>query len=111
MRALILLCVALTMIAACASKPVGPGEGAETVQVATTAPGESFTEIGPVTGVDGQGCGEEGRRGTREGAVSSLMKNASAIGGTYVHVFSLHEPRQMGNCFVNSYRITGTAYR
>jgi hypothetical protein len=39
------------------------------------------------------------------------MKNAFAMGGTHVQVQALHEPRQMGECFVNVYRISGTAYR
>ena len=33
------------------------------------------------------------------------------MGGTHVQVQALHEPRQMGECFVNVYRISGTAYR
>jgi Short C-terminal domain len=33
------------------------------------------------------------------------------MGGTHVQVVALYEPRQMGNCFVNTYRINGTAYR
>jgi len=64
-----------------------------------------------VTGVDGLGCGDSGKRGSRDGAVASLMKNAFAMGGTHVQVLALHEPRQMGDCFVNTYRIDGTAYR
>jgi len=39
------------------------------------------------------------------------MKNAFAMGGTHVVVQTLHEPRQMGECFVNVYRISGTAFR
>ena len=74
-------------------------------------PGGSFFELGPVTGVDGRGCGDDGKRGSRDGAVASLMKNAFAQGGSYVQVFSMYEPRQMGDCFVNTYRINGTAYR
>jgi hypothetical protein len=107
-----LVFVVLVIVAGCASRaPAPPAPGAETVRVATSHPGESFLELGPVTGVDGQGCGDSGKRGNREGAVASLMKNAFAQGGTYVQVLALFEPRQMGECFVNTYRINGTAYR
>jgi hypothetical protein len=107
-----LVCVVLVILAGCASKkPEPPAPGAETVRVSTSHPGESFLELGPVNGVDGQGCGDTGKRGSRDGAVASLMKNAFAQGGTYVLVQTLHEPRQVGDCFVNTYRINGTAYR
>ena len=104
--------IAFVTLAGCAATPPAPPTpGAETVRVATNHPGGSFVELGPVTGVDGQGCGDSGKRGSRDGAVSSLMKNAFAMGGTHVQVLALHEPRQMGECFVNAYRINGTAYR
>jgi Short C-terminal domain len=104
--------IAFVTLAGCAAKPPAPPTpGAETVRIATNHPGGSFVELGPVTGVDGQGCGDSGKRGSRDGAVSSLMKNAFAMGGTHVQVIALYEPRQMGDCFVNTYRINGTAYR
>jgi hypothetical protein len=106
------LCIAVLLLAGCASKkPVTPEPGAETVRVDTSPPGAAYVELGPVTGLDGQGCGDAGKRGSRDGAVVSLMKNAFAMGGTYVQVATLYEPRQMGECFVNTYRIHGTAYR
>ena len=106
------LCIAVLLLAGCASKKVvDPDPGAETVRVSTSPPGASFLELGPVTGLDGRGCGEDGKRGSRDGAVAALMKNAFAMGGTYVQVMALHEPRQMGECYVNLYRISGTAYR
>ena len=107
-----LVFVFVVIVAGCASRtPAPPAPGAETVRVATSHPGESFLELGPVTGVDGQGCGDSGKRGSRDGAVASLMKNAFAQGGSYVQVLALFEPRQMGECFVNTYRINGTVYR
>ena len=113
MRERTMLCaVAVMLLSACAAKkPEPPAPGAETVRVGTSHPGASFFELGAVTGVDGQGCGDDGKRGSRDGAVASLMKNAFAMGGTHVQVQALHEPRQMGECFVNVYRISGTAYR
>jgi hypothetical protein len=81
------------------------------VRVSTSHPGGSFVELGPVTGIDGRGCGDDGIRGKHEGAVSDLMSNAFAMGGTHVQVIALYEPRQMGKCFVNVYRVSGTAYR
>jgi Short C-terminal domain len=107
--AYVVLVVILTGCAA--KKPEPPAPGAETVRVSTGHPGSSFLELGPVTGVDGRGCGDDGKRGSRDGAVASLMKNAFAMGGTHVQVLTLYEPRQMGDCFVNTYRINGTAYR
>ena len=106
------LCIAVLILAGCASKkPVVPEPGPETVRVETSHPGVAYVELGPVTGIDGQGCGDSGKRGSRDGAVTSLMKNAFAMGGTYVQVATLFEPRQMGECYVNIYRINGTAYR
>lgn len=109
----IVVCIAaIALGTGCASKkPETPAPGAETVRVGTSHPGGSYFELGPVSGVDGQGCGDDGKRGSRDAAVASLMKNAFAMGGTHVQVQALHEPRQMGECFVNVYRITGTAYR
>ena len=107
-----LLCVVLLLISACtATKPDPSVPGAETVRVTTSHPGETFLELGPVSGFHGEGCGDKGQRGSRDGAVASLMKNAFAMGSTHVQVMALHEPRQMGDCFVNIYRISGTAYR
>ena len=107
-----LLCVVLPLISACAATRPDPSvPGAETVRVTTSHPGETFLELGPVSGFHGEGCGDKGQRGSRDGAVASLMKNAFAMGSTYVQVMALHEPRQMGDCFVNIYRISGTAYR
>jgi Short C-terminal domain len=112
MRLPILACMAMAFLAACgAKKPVVPEPGPETVRVSTSHPGGSFVELGPVTGIDGRGCGDDGTLGRRDGAVSSLMKNAFTMGGTHVQVLALYEPRQMGECFVNVYRISGTAYR
>jgi hypothetical protein len=111
-KAIVVCAAAVALASGCASKkPEAPVPGAETVRVGTGHPGASFFELGPVSGVDGQGCGDDGKRGSRDGAVASLMKNAFAMGGTHVQVQALHEPRQMGECFVNVYRITGTAYR
>lgn len=104
--------IAFIILSGCAAKkPVPPAPGAETVRVGTSHPGASFSEVGSVSGVDGEGCGKSGSLGSREGAVASLMKNAFALGGTHVQVFAVFEPRQMGDCFVNIYRISGTAYR
>jgi hypothetical protein len=108
----ILLAAVIVMVSGCAGKkPVEPAPGAETVRVETSHPGPAFFELGPVSGTDGQGCGDEGLRGKRDRAVASLMKNAFAMGGTHVKVMALYEPRQMGDCFVNIYRVSGTAYR
>src|SRR5262245_64432114 len=112
MRSTVLACSIVAILMGCASrKPEPPAPGAETVRVGTSHPGGSFVELGPVTGIDGRGCGEDGIRGKHDGAVSSLMKNAFAMGGTHVQVLALYEPRQMGDCFVNVYRVSGTAYR
>lgn len=113
MRKLTLMSVvALVFLSACASRrPEPPAPGAESVRVATSHPGVAFLELGPVTGVDGQGCGDAGKRGSRDGAIASLMKNAFSQGGTYVEVRTFNEPRQFGDCFVNVYRINGVAYR
>src|SRR6185503_6956198 len=108
----ILIGAVMVLASGCAGKkPVEPVPGPETVRVETSHPGPAFFELGPVSGTDGQGCGDEGLRGKRDRAVASLMKNAFAMGGTHVQVMALYEPRQMGDCFVNIYRVSGTAYR
>lgn len=58
MRKTILVCVAaIALGSGCATKkPEAPVPGAETVRVGTSHPGASFFELGPVSGVDGQGC-------------------------------------------------------
>ena len=112
MRLPILLCVVLLSLAGCASRTPPPqAPGAETVRVSTSHPGDSFVDLGPVSGIDGRGCGEDGVRGKHDAAVGNLMKSAFTMGATHVQVLALYEPRQMGNCFVNVYRINGTAYR
>lgn len=112
MRLPTLFCVAVTILTGCAGKqPAAPAPGAETVRVATSHPGASYVELGPVAGIDGVGCGDSGTRGSHDGAVVSLMKNAFAMGGTHVQVTAVYEPRKMGDCFVNIYRISGTAFR
>jgi len=112
MRLPILSCVVLLSLAGCSSRaPAPPAPGAETVRVSTSHPGGSFVELGPVTGIDGRGCGDDGIRGKHDAAVGDLMNNAFAMGGTHVQVLALYEPRQMGKCFVNVYRVSGTAYR
>jgi hypothetical protein len=105
-------CIAMALLAGCAAKkPVVPEPGPETVHVSTAHPGLGFVALGPVTGLDGSGCGEDGKRGRHDAAVASLMRNAFAMGATHVQVTALYEPRQMNGCFVNLYRVSGTAYR
>jgi len=112
MRSTVLVCSIVAILMGCsARKPEPPAAGAETVRVSTSHPGGSYVELGPVTGIDGRGCGDDGTRGKHDAAVSNLMANAFAMGGTHVQVQALYEPRQMGKCFVNVYRVSGTAYR
>ena len=106
------LCAILVTLCGCASQmPPPPAPGAETVRVSTAHPGPSFVDLGPVSGVDGRGCGDDGVRGKHAAAVGNLMRSAFTMGATHVQVLALYEPRQMGECFVNVYRISGTAYR
>lgn len=84
---------------------------AERVTVGKGDPADNFTQIGPVTGLNGSGCGAFGRMGTYEGAVTNIRNKAAQMGADYVQIMVIKEPHQTYNCYVNTYQINGTAYK
>jgi len=85
--------------------------GAEEVLVAKSDPGDNYRIVGPVSGIDGEGCGGFGYKGTYERAITSLRNRTHQMGGDYAQIISLSEPHLAGDCFKNSYTVRATAYR
>ena len=86
--------------------------GAESVRIGRDNPPEGMTEIGPIEGTDGHGCGGFGERGTYDNAVIALKNEAVSLGATYVQILMVTEPHsEGGGCFRNKFVIRGMAYR
>lgn len=91
--------------------PIQLVPGANKVIVAKADPGESYELIGPVSGLDGNGCGGFGFRGTYERAFTNLLNNAHGMGGNYAQIISLTEPHSENGCYDNEYAIRAMAYK
>lgn len=99
-------------VSGCATAPtVQLNSGAGHIKVAKSDPGDNYELIGPVSGVDGKGCGGFGYRGTYERATTNLINNTHEMGGDYAQIISLTEPYLMADCFVNKYVIRANAYK
>jgi len=85
--------------------------GAEKIQVAKSDPGDNYEIIGPVSGVDGEGCGGFGYLGSYERATISLRNKTQSMGGDYAQLISLTEPQLRGECFDNQFILRATAYK
>ena len=105
-----ILAVALLFGACTASKPEIQG-GSNAVRVAKADPGPAYEELGPVSGENGGGCGLYGAVGTYEGAVAALKNKALALGGDYVQIVDVQRPYKAGVCRVNTFTVSGTAFR
>lgn len=81
------------------------------VQVAKSDPGDNYEMIGPVSGLDGEGCGGFGYRGSYERATTNLRNNTYNMGGNYAQIISLTEPHLRGSCFDNTFAIRATVYK
>ena len=86
-------------------------DGAREVRVAKSDPPDSYKEVGQVSVADGQGCGGFGYLGTYQRAMVLLKNSAYRMGADYVQLFAISEPRLVSDCFVNQYKLSGTAYR
>lgn len=95
----------------CSAPPVKMSDGGMTVKVGKSDPTDNYTEIGPVTAIDGKGCGGFGYKGTYDRAVIQLKNKTYEIGGDYVQIFTIREPYPSPGCFVNEYKINGTAFK
>lgn len=104
----------VTGLVGCASPtppPVFLLEGARDVRVAKSDPPDSYKEVGQVSAADGQGCGRFGYQGTYERAMVLLKNRAYQMGADYIQLFTMSEPRLVSDCFVNQYKLSGTAYK
>ena len=110
-KLLIIVVLAVVAVSGCARKPIRLSPGANVVKVAKSDPTDNFTEVGPVSGFHGNGCGGFGRLGSYEGAVTDLKNKAHSMGADYVQIMTISEPHAAPGCFVNTYKISGTAYK
>jgi hypothetical protein len=86
-------------------------ERASNVKIGKSDPTDNYAEIGPITAVDGSGCGLYGNRGTYNRAMVILKNEAYQAGGDYVQIITLTEPHLRGDCFANAYTINGTLFK
>jgi hypothetical protein len=70
-----------------------------------------YQDIGPISVADGEGCGGFGYQGTYDRAMTLLKNKAFRMGADYVQIFTVSEPYSANGCFVNLYKISGTAYK
>tara|TARA_B100000745_G_scaffold295830_1_gene240407 strand:- start:443 stop:952 length:510 start_codon:yes stop_codon:yes gene_type:complete len=94
----------------CSAPPVKMNAGASSVKVAKSDPPDNYLELGPVTAIDGKGCGAYGYRGTYDRTVVRLKNKTHGMNGDYVQIFSITEPHFRPGCFDNMYKINGTAF-
>jgi len=101
----------VTFLVACAPTVAILQPGADKVTVGKADPTDNFTLLGPISGVDGDGCGGFGEEGTYENAVTNLRNNASTMQADYAQIITISEPHLSGGCYVNLYRISANAYK
>ncbi len=106
----------IAFISGCATSTPAPmvtlAPGAASVLVAKADPGDNYETLGPVSGLDGFGCGMlTGYFGTYERATTLLQNKVHAMGGTYAQIITLTEPHLRGECFDNTFSIRATAYK
>jgi hypothetical protein len=99
------------LLSSCAAPNVALRPEAMKVVVGKNDPTDIFSEVGPVSGYDGNGCGGFGHRGTYERAMIDIKNKASELGGDYVQLFTITEPHFRPGCFDNEYKLSGTAYK
>lgn len=95
----------------CAGPEIKLSSGAASVKIAKSDPADNYKEIGPITASDGSGCGMFGYLGTYDRAVITLKNIAYRLGGDIVQIFTMKEPHLRGECFDNTYTISGTLFK
>ena len=106
------LCLFCMLLSGCVTAPpLQLTEGANSVLVAKSDPGDNYEIIGPVSGSDGESCGLSGYLGTYERATTNLRNKTFSMGGNYAQIVTLTEPHLRGDCFDNEYVIRATAYK
>lgn len=106
-----LILILLVVLSGCASHQITLNQGAEKVRIAKSDPLDNFEPIGPVSGINGNGCGLFGYIGTYDRAILDLQNKTYAMGGSYAQIFTITEPHLRGDCFDNVYKINATAYK
>ena len=110
-KTLCLLTFALSVSGCVTASPLQLTEGANSVLVAKSDPGDNYEIVGPVSGSDGESCGLSGYLGTYERATTNLRNKTFSMGGNYAQIITLTEPHLRGDCFDNEYAIRATAYK
>ncbi len=85
--------------------------GAGQIELSESSPPVGYDMIGSITGIDGNGCGLFGYKGTYERASINILNNARSIGADYVQITSITEPHLELICFINDYVLCGRAYK
>ena len=85
--------------------------GAQSVRVDKADPPQGYVTVGPISAVDGHGCGGFGRAGSYLNAINQLRNEALTMGADYVEIYSLIPPHSETGCFVDAYQIAGMAYK
>lgn len=111
MNAQTLITLAAVFLGGCAAPAVMLHEDGRAVKVGKSDPADNYSEIGPITAIDGSGCGAYGYRGTYDRAVAILKNKAAQQDGNYVQIFTLTEPHFRPGCFDNVYKINGTLFK
>jgi hypothetical protein len=107
-----LLVIPMMALAACGATAaaVVPSPGAATVKVTKADPQGGCSEVGPIEGIHGSGCGSFGRAGTYEGAYATLKNEAVAKGANYVRIDQQIQPHSEAGCFDQRFVIRGVAF-
>jgi hypothetical protein len=109
---IVIILALLQVVVGCVTvPPMTLSPGANKVLVAKSDPGDNYEILGPVSGVDGQGCGGFGYMGSYERATTGLRNRTHTMGGDYAQLISITEPTLRGDCFDNQYIISATAYK
>lgn len=108
---LIALCLAFSALGCSAAAPPQLTAEGRKVKAQKAEPPAGAEEVGPVSGVHGDGCGGFGSLGTYEGAYAELKNAAAAMGANFVRIDIVEAPHQRDrNCYDNTYTLRGVAF-
>ena len=95
------------------SRPNGPEAFSASVnglRVETSDPPLGARLVGPIRGGDGPDCAPLERRGTEQGALADLRKDADKRGIDFVKVTAIVKPYSDHTCVHKRYQIDGVGY-
>jgi len=110
-KTLILITLSAFLTGCVGNTPKKLNTGAERITIDEAKPNGYYEVIGAVTGVDGDGCGSFGYKGSYERAVIDLQNKINELHGAYAQQTSIVKPHLDGGCFNNEYQIRAVAYR